>query len=66
MYKEYEVVEARKDLSEDVKAGAKGTIVMVYTDPNLAYEVEFMDENGTTLGLFTVMEEDIKPWVREE
>jgi len=37
-----------------------GTIVMIYTDPNIAYEVEFFDEYNNTIELLTVKESDIE------
>ena len=35
--------------------GALGAVVMVYTHPRLAYEVEFVDEDGTTRALTTLL-----------
>ena len=59
MLKEYAVVTATKDLSEGVKRGCVGTVVMIYDDPSLAYEVEFFDKNGDTIELLTVEPNDI-------
>ena len=49
--------------SAPLKTGDKGTIVMVYTNDSVhyEYEVEFVDEIGTTLGLLTLNEDDIEP-----
>ena len=60
MINEYAVVVATKDLSKVVKRGYVGTIVMVYDNPSLAYEVEFFDGNGNTIELLTVEPNDIK------
>jgi hypothetical protein len=59
MFEEYEVVRARRQLSEKVPPGAKGTILLVYRHPNLAYEVEFLDSEGESLELLTVADDDI-------
>lgn len=59
MLKEYAVVTATKDLSKVVKRGCVGTIVMIYDDPSLAYEVEFFDKDGDTIELLTVEPNDI-------
>jgi len=60
MLNEYAVVVAAKDLSTDVKRGCVGTIVMIYDNPSLAYEVEFFKTNGDTIELLTVKPDDIK------
>lgn len=57
--KELDVVSACKDLSEKVKKGCIGTIVYVYENPNLAYEVEFFDDEYNTIELITVEKDDI-------
>ena len=61
MLNEHIVVEATKNLSDKVVAGGKGTVMFVYYDPQLAYEVEFFDDEGYTLDLLTVFPSDIKP-----
>jgi hypothetical protein len=60
MLNEYAVVIATKDLSKGVKRGCVGTIVMVYDNPSLAYEVEFFNDNGDTIELLTVEPDDIR------
>ncbi len=42
--------------------GIKGTVLIVYNEPGLprAYEVEFLDENGETLAVITLQEDDIE------
>lgn len=43
------VVELLDDIpGEGLRRGELGTVVMVFTDRVLAYEVEFCDENGVT------------------
>ena len=39
--------------------GAQGAVVMVFTRPRLAYEVEFVDENGETRALTTLLPKQI-------
>jgi hypothetical protein len=59
MLEEMDIVKAKRQLSERVKANTEGTIVMIYDNPRVAYEVEFLDEKGDTLDLLTVEETDI-------
>lgn len=69
MFNEYDVVTLKNDLSAvnshvstrgivDIPAGTEGTIVLVY--PGGSYEVEFFDDEGNTLALSTVTEDDIQ------
>jgi len=39
--------------------GALGAVVVVFTQPRLAYEVEFVDEKGATRALATLKPEQI-------
>ena len=39
---------------EQVLAGDLGTVVEIYTTPTLAYEVEFVNPDGTTRALLTL------------
>lgn len=57
MFKEYDVVLATRPL-DNVPAGTIGTILIVYEEGK-AYEVEFMDIEGTTLNVLTVRVQDI-------
>ena len=43
---------------EDLKIGTKGTIVLKYTDND--FEVEFFDDNGDTIGVYTIKAEYIE------
>ncbi len=44
----------------DILAGDMGTIVEVYTTPNLAYEVEFVSPDGTTRALLTLAADQVR------
>lgn len=60
MFDEYEVVQLVHDLaSTGVRAGTRGTIVMVYPSDPPEYEVEFMDFEGNTLAVETVRADQI-------
>jgi len=57
---EYDVVRLRRPSPEHQLAeGAVGAIVLVFEDPR-AYEVEFCDNDGVTLGLVTLNEDDLE------
>ena len=58
--KEYDVIRALVDLTESVKKGTLGTILLVYPDFPTSYEVEFVDNNGETLEILTVEANKIK------
>lgn len=60
MFKEYDAVQLKRDLPEhDLKAGTRGAIVMVHHEPYRAYEVELIDEEGWTLDVLTLKDEDL-------
>jgi hypothetical protein len=44
----------------DILAGDLGTIVEVYTAPRLAYEVEFVNPDGTTRALLTLAPDQVR------
>jgi hypothetical protein len=63
MFQEYEVVRLRESKqSNNLPAGVKGTVLIVYDEPGLplAYEVEFLDDEGKTLAVLTVKHEEIE------
>ena len=60
MLKDHDVIKINCDLSDKVLKGAEGTIVMVFNQPYLAYEVEFIDVEGYTLDILTVTPEQIE------
>jgi hypothetical protein len=43
-----------------IPAGARGTVLTVFTDPREAYDVEFLNEDGSHLGIATVMPDGLK------
>lgn len=59
MYKENQIVVSKRNISSNVYVGCKGVIVFVYSKPKEAYEVEFVDDNGKSIEIITVMREDI-------
>ncbi|WP_415837931.1 DUF4926 domain-containing protein [Serratia silvae] len=40
--------------------GCRGAVVMIYQEPTLGYEVEFVDNEGVTLDVLTVYPDDIE------
>lgn len=63
MLNEYDVVVATRDLSDKVPKGTKGTVLMIFQSPDLAYEVEFINGSRETVGVLTVKIEDVtKVW----
>ena len=75
MYDEFDVVKLRHEVSSETRdfwpgiggdripEGSVGAIVAVYgtQTSNIAYEVEFVAEDGTTYGLVTLKDSDIVP-----
>ena len=59
MLKEYDVVTARRDLNEKVAKGARGTVLIVYEANPPKYEVEFLDEDGYTIDLLTLSDNEV-------
>lgn len=56
-----DVIELLVDLPDHgLRAGSIGTIVDVYKEPRPAYEVEFVDQGGTTTALATVEPDQIR------
>ncbi len=60
MFNEYDVVRSKKNLSENVKLGTRGAIMLIYNSNPNKYEVEFLDTNGETLDILTVDEKDLE------
>jgi len=59
-FNELEVVKTLKAFPEEgIKTGDVGTIVMAFTVPNEAYEVEFVNSDGTTKAMFAILPEDL-------
>ena len=65
MLQEYDVVRLRLTLADgNVPLGSTGTILIVYDHPVRAYEVEFMDNFGRSLGTFTTDDDHLEKWQR--
>ncbi len=60
MFSEYDVVKLKRPLS-GLEAGAVGAILMVYDSVPPGYEVEFTDQDGVTLALLTLRDDDLEP-----
>jgi hypothetical protein len=57
-----ETVIVTEDLLEhQVLAGDLGTVVEVYESPKLAYEIEFVNPDGSTRALLTVQPDQVHP-----
>lgn len=57
----FDVVALVNDLPEErLPAGSIGTIVHVFEKPRLAYEVEFADEDGSTLATAALTPDQIR------
>ncbi|PLY36334.1 DUF4926 domain-containing protein [Pectobacterium carotovorum] len=55
IYYLFDVISLKNDLpDEGLKKGMLGTIVHIYDDPSLAYDIEFCDDNGETLAWITL------------
>ncbi|QAA81967.1 DUF4926 domain-containing protein [Aequorivita sp. H23M31] len=61
MFKLYDVVKSKKEISEDIPIDTLGTIVMVYNEfTPIAYEVEFINDEKGTINVVTVVEDDLR------
>lgn len=60
MLKEYDVVRAKHDINTLISRGTKGAIMLILHENPNKYEVEFVDDNGETLELLTVGDEDLE------
>ena len=54
---EYDVIKSTRDLNENVPKGSIGTVLIILSASD--YEVEFVDQEGDTLDVITVPENDI-------
>lgn len=59
MLKEYDMVKAKKKLSDKVLKNSIGTIVLIFPEFSNVYMVEFM-ENRETLDVLIVKEKDVE------
>ncbi|EME74168.1 DUF4926 domain-containing protein [Bacillus sonorensis] len=63
-FEQYEtVVLIEDDPTEDLKKGEVGTVVMIFTEPEEAYEVEFVDEEGKTKVQKAFLPEKLKKYL---
>lgn len=60
MLKEYDVVRAKKDINSLILRGTKGAVMLILHEEPNKYDVEFVDENGETLELLTVGDDDLE------
>jgi hypothetical protein len=57
----FDVVTLTHDIPEEgLRAGMVGTVVDVYAEPALAYEVEFCDALGRTIGQLALLPEQLR------
>jgi hypothetical protein len=60
IFDEYDAVVAQVDLSQNVKEGTLGAVLLVLDEANGIYEVEFVDQFGVTLDVMTVNKASIR------
>ncbi|NQX82258.1 MAG: DUF4926 domain-containing protein [Flavobacteriaceae bacterium] len=60
MFKLYDVVKAKRRLSNDIPSGTLGTVVIIHDEfTSICYIVEFMNDKNETVGVLTVKESDL-------
>lgn len=59
-FKEYETVKVNKDCEDGVKKGEIGAVLMVFEEPQEAYEVEFLDSEGYSKAQCTLFPDDLE------
>lgn len=59
MIQEYDVVIVTKDINDKVLKGMRGAVLIVYDIKPPQYEIEFLDEDGYTIDVLTLPENDI-------
>jgi hypothetical protein len=59
-FKEYDTVRVIKDCEEWIKKGEIGAVLMTFNQPNEAYEVEFVDEDGYPKAQRTFLPEELE------
>jgi hypothetical protein len=59
---ELDVVTLAVDLpDEGLRAGDTGTVVYLFHTPTTAFEVEFVDEDGSTRAMVTLTADQLRP-----
>jgi hypothetical protein len=57
----YDTVELTADIpDEGLTAGALGTVVHIFNEPDVAYEVEFADEGGRTIAMVPLTSDQLR------
>ncbi len=58
-FKEYDTVKILRDCDEGIKKGEIGAIIMVFENPEEAYEVEVLEADGKTKAQCTLLPDDL-------
>ena len=62
-FKVGDVVVIRVDLPEEgLRKGQIGTVVLEFTEPTVAFETEFADDEGRTIAQLALVPEQIAHW----
>lgn len=59
MFQEYQIVKLKKGI-KDIPFGSMGTILIVHDGLPPAYIVEFINDEGKTIGVETITEENLE------
>jgi len=59
-FKELDIVKILKDNHNGFQIGDIGVVIMVFTNPNEAYEVEVVNDNGITIKQGTFLAEELE------
>lgn len=59
-FSEYDAVQIIKDSADGAKRGDIGTILMVFSEPSEAYEVEIVNEDGTSKAQYTLLPNELE------
>lgn len=59
-FKECDAVRIMVDCGEAVKKGEIGAVLMVFEEPQEAYEVEFLDDEGNPKAQYTLRPDDLE------
>jgi len=61
MLEEYAVVRLKHTVTTlPIQPGTEGTVLIVYSSTPQAYEVEFVDDAGRSLGTYTIEEANLE------
>lgn len=60
MLREYDVVTLVRAIEGiPVATGTRGTVLIVHNSMPIAYEIEFVDESGSSLDVYTLQDHDV-------